>query len=272
MDRALQGRVALVTGASRGLGAAIAERLAENGARVAVSARTLDHDDSLEGSLRETVDRITAAGGEAVAVQCDLSDSADRNRMIAETTDALGPIDTLVNNAAVTFLAPYESFSEKRFRLMFEVQVRAPYELGQLVVPGMKQGGAGWILNITSRAGMHPAGPPFDPVHKAGFTVYGMVKAALDRYTTALAAELYDDNIAVNSLAPWDNVATPGASHHDLVDGFALEGPEWVAEAALVLCSSSPQQLTGRIAFSQPFLAEMQTRPPSRLPAPSTVG
>ena len=261
MDRACAGRVALVTGASRGLGAAIAARLAEEGARVAVSARTLEHDDRFEGSLRETVDGIIAAGGEAVAVQCDLSNADDRRRMVAETEAALGPIDILVNNAAVTFLAPYTEFSEKRFRLMFEVQVRAPYELGQLVVPGMRERGAGWILNITSRAGVHPAGPPFDEVHKGGFTVYGMVKAALDRYTTALAAELYDDNIAVNSLAPWDNVATPGASHHDLVADFALEGPEWVAEAAFVLCSTQPRQLTGRIAYSQPFLAEHQTRP-----------
>ena len=268
MDRACAGRVALVTGASRGLGAAIAARLADEGARVAVSARTLEHDDRFTGSLRETVDGIVAGGGEAVAVQCDLSNADDRRRMIAETEAALGPIDILVNNAAVTFLVPYTEFSEKRFRLMFEVQVRAPYELGQLVVPGMRARGAGWILNITSRAGVHPAGPPFDEVHKSGFTVYGMVKAALDRYTTALAAELYDDNIAVNSLAPWDNVATPGAGHHDLVADFALEGPEWVAEAALVLCSTPPKQLTGRIAYSQPFLAEHQTRPKP----PSTVG
>lgn len=75
---------------------------------------------------------------------------------------------------------------------------------------------------------------------------------------------MHDDNIAVNSLAPWDNVATPGASHHDLVSDFALEGPEWVAEASLVLCSNPPRQLTGRIAYSQPFLAEMQTRPKLR--------
>jgi len=264
MDRRCEGRVALVTGASRGLGAAIAERLAEEGARVAVSARTMEHDERYEGSLHETVERIIGGGGEAVAVQCDLSSADDRRRMVADTEAALGPIDILVNNAAVTFLAPYTEFTEKRFRLMFEVQVRAPYELGQLVVPAMRARGGGWILNITSRAGIHAAGPPFDPITKGGFTVYGMVKAALDRYTTALAAELYDDHIAVNALAPWDNVATPGASHHDLVADFALEGPEWVAEAALLLCSGPQQRLTGRIAYSQPFLAEHQTRPKVR--------
>ena len=214
MDRVCEGRVALVTGASRGLGAAIAERLAEEGAHVGVSARTLEHDDRQEGSLRETVQRITDAGGTAVAVQCDLSKSEERQRMVAETQAALGPIDILVNNAAATFLIPFEQFS--------------------------------------------------DPVHTGGFTVYGMVKAALDRFSTALAAELHSSNIAVNSLAPWDNVATPGAGYHDLVDGFALEGPEWVAEAALVLCSAQPQKLTGRIAFSQPFLGEHQIRPKVR--------
>ncbi len=261
MEATCEGRVALVTGGSRGLGAAIAERLAQAGARVAVSARTLEPDGRDEGSLAETVERITCAGGQAVAVQCDLSDAGDRRRLVAEAQASLGPIDIVVNNAAVTFLQPFEDFTEKRFRLMFEVQVRAPYELAQLTVPSMKRRGGGWILNITSRAGVHPVGPPFDPVHKGGFTVYGMVKAALDRFTTALAAELYDDHIAVNSLAPWDNVATPGAGHHDLVDDFALEGPEWVAEAALILCSTPPARLTGRIAYSQPFLAEMQVRP-----------
>jgi NAD(P)-dependent dehydrogenase (short-subunit alcohol dehydrogenase family) len=264
MDGLLEGRVAIVTGASRGIGAAIAERFAEEGARVAASARTLEPDPRYEGSLEETVERITKAGGEAVPVQCDLSKPEDRQRLVEETVASLGPVDILVNNAAVTFLLPFTDFPEKRFRLMFEVQVRAPYELAQLVVPSMRERGAGWILNISSRAGIHPVGPPFDPFHKSGATVYGMVKAALDRFSTALSAELYDDGIAVNSLSPWDNVATPGASHHDLVEDYRLEGQEWIAEAALALCSHPPQQLTGRVAYSQPLLAELQLRPKPR--------
>jgi citronellol/citronellal dehydrogenase len=256
-----EGRVALVTGASRGLGAAIAERLALAGARVAVSARTLDPDPKYDGSLAETVARIQAKGGEAVAVKCDLSSSEDRHRMVAETVEKLGPIDILVNNAAVTFMYPVTQFPEKRFKLMVEVQMWAPYELAQLVLPSMRERGQGWILNITSRAGVHPPGPPYDPVHTLGFSAYGMVKAALDRFSTGLAAEMYDDNIAVNSLAPWDNVATPGASAHSLVDGFAMEGIEWMAEAALALCSGDPKRLTGRVVYSQPLLAELQRRP-----------
>jgi NAD(P)-dependent dehydrogenase (short-subunit alcohol dehydrogenase family) len=259
-----EGRVALVTGASRGIGAAIAERLAEAGAKVAVSARTLEPSEKYEGSLADTVAHIGAAGGTVVAVQADVSKPEDRRRMVDEAVATLGPIDILVNNAAVTYYVPFTEFPEKRYRLMFEVQVRAPFELAQMVVPGMRERGAGWILNITSRTGIHPHGPPFPELDKRGFSVYGMVKAALDRFTTGLAAEVYDDGIAVNSLAPWDNVMTPGASVHDLVEGFAIEDISWMAEAALALCSCDPKRLTGRIAYSQPLLAELQRRPPVR--------
>jgi NAD(P)-dependent dehydrogenase (short-subunit alcohol dehydrogenase family) len=264
-DRECEGRVALVTGASRGIGAAIAERLAEAGAQVAVSARTLDPDPKYEGSLSDTVRRIRESGGNVIAVRADVSKSADRRRMVDETVEQLGPIDILVNNAAVTYYLPFEEFPEKRYNLMFEVQVRAPFELAQLVVPAMRQRRRGWILNITSRAGIHPQGPPFDRVYREyGFSVYGMVKAALDRFSTGLAAEVYDDGIAVNSLAPWDNVATPGASTHDLVENFALEDISLMAEAALALCCCDPSRLTGRVAYSQPLLAQLQRRPPVR--------
>ena len=256
-----EGRVALVTGASRGIGAAIAERLAAAGAAVAISARTLDPVEKYEGSLSETVARIRAAGGTVTPVQADISKPDDRERMVAEAVQQLGPIDILVNNAAVTYYMPFTEFPRKRYDLMFEVQLRAPFELAQMVVPSMRQRAAGWILNITSRAGIHPQGPPFMEIYKRGFTVYGMVKAALDRFTTGLAAEVYGDGIAVNSLAPWDNVATPGAGAHDLVEGFRTEDISLMAEAALLLCTGDPSRLTGRVAYSQPLLAELQRRP-----------
>ena len=167
-----------------------------------------------------------------------------------------------MNNAAVSYILPLEQLTVRRLDLMLEVQVKAPLELIQLVVPQMKQRGFGWILNITSRAANHAYGPPFDAIQKTGFSVYGLCKAALDRMSNALAAELYDSGIAVNALAPWDNVATPGASHHDLVTDFALEDIGWMADAALVLCTGDPAQLTGRVAYSQPLLNELKRRPP----------
>jgi citronellol/citronellal dehydrogenase len=169
----------------------------------------------------------------------------------------------LVNDAAVTFYYPFLEFPEKRWKLMFEVQAWAPFELAQRVVPGMIERGAGWILNISSRAAAHPIGPPFEPVQVGPWTAYGMAKAALDRFSAALAAELSPHGVAVNALSPWDNVATPGAAAHDLVAGYAQEDIALMAEAALALCSGDPRTLTGRVAYSQPLLAELQRRPPS---------
>lgn len=250
----LDERVAIVTGASRGIGAAIARRLAADGARVAAVSRTLDPDPRYAGTLRDTIDAITAAGGQAVPIQADLSSAADRERAVAEAELHLGPVDILVNNAAVTFLAPVESFAEKRFRLMVELQLWAPYHLTQLVLPGMYERGQGWVLNISSRAAHHPDGPPFDPLHERGFSVYGMVKAALERFTTALAAEGWKRGVRANALAPQDNVATPGAGAHDLVENFALEDDSVMAEAALALVEGD---LTARLALSQALLAEL---------------
>ncbi len=261
----LDGKVAIVTGASRGIGAEIARRFGQEGAAVAVAARTTGPGMSpLDGTIGETAEQIRATGGTAVAIRADLSNPEDRERLVSETHRQLGAPDVLVSNAAVTYFTPVDGFTARRFQLMFDVQVEAPFHLAQLVIPGMREKGGGWILNISSGAARHPAIPPAGRFR--GGTVYGMCKAALERFSTGLAAELYEDNIAVNALSPSRVVPTPGTIFHHLTteDDQNNEPPSVMAEAALLLCSGDPAVLTGRIAYSQQLIAELGGTVPAR--------
>jgi citronellol/citronellal dehydrogenase len=260
MSGELKDRVVIVTGASRGIGEAIARRFAADGALVAVSARTVNEGDHrlLSGSISGTVSAIAEAGGRAIAVPADLAHKDDRARLIETTERELGPIDVLVNNAAVTYFEPVADFDERHFQLMIEVLVRAPFELAQRVLPGMRARRRGWIVNISSGAARHPQGPPYTA--RPGSTVYGMCKGALERFSTGLAAEVYADGIAVNALSPSGLVPTPGVIHHGLQRGVAperLEAPEFMAEAAHALATGDPVRLTGRITYARPLLEEL---------------
>jgi len=251
-----EGKVALVTGASRGLGKAITGRLAAEGAVVAITARTLEPDPKYVGSLRETCEGIVATGGEAVAIQADLSKAEDRERLMTEVTDRIGAPDILVNNAAVTFLRPLDAFPEKRARLMIEMHVLAPLHLTQLAIPAMRERKRGWVLMLTSLAGERIEGPTFSDFDRsAGFGMYGTCKAALSRLAQSFAAELYDDGVAVNAASTTKPVATPGAGTLDLAKDDT-EDISYITETAFLLCTGDPAVLTGRVAETQPFLRE----------------
>jgi len=256
------GKIALVTGASRGIGAAIAERLAAEGADVAVCARSLDTAPAhLGGTLQDTVRRIESHGRRGVAIEADLTDPGARAALVPRARAALGDVDILVNNAAAAFYMPFAKYSQRRYAVAFELNVRAPFEIAQHVLPAMRERRRGWILNISSATARLPKGPPFSDFDIGGGPLlYGMTKAALERFSAGLAAETYADGIAVNALSPVAAVMTPGVAALGIVQpdqAELLEPMEVMVEAALALCTCDPRRVTGRIAYSTTLLREL---------------
>jgi citronellol/citronellal dehydrogenase len=259
----LAGHTALVTGATRGIGRAIAQRMAAEGASVVVTGRTgAAGSGPYDGSLAETVQLIESDGGAVVAVAADLGDpSVDRSAILRTAASAFGAtVDIVVNNAAAArhFDLRFESMTAETFREAVEVNVWAGWDLAMRAIPGMVASGAGWILNISSRGAAPKAGPPYQ-MHPlvAGQCLYGGTKAMLDRLTSGAAMELYEKHIAVNALAPEGAVATDNARTTAGVDPSTSEPLETMAEAAVALCSGDPAVLTGRIAYSLSLLVEM---------------
>ena len=183
--------------------------------------------------------------------------------MVERIGREVGAVDILVNNAAAAFYMPFTAFSASRLRVASAINFEAPWDLCQRLVPGMRARGRGWILNLTSYAGDMPRGaPPFDAFHQSGGALlYGATKAALNRFTAGLAAELYADNIVVNALAPLQMVITPGVKAMGIdksSPGVVVEPVEAMAEAALALCTSGVDGLNGRIARSLLLLQELK--------------
>ncbi len=286
MSGRLAERVVIVTGASRGIGKAIALACAREGGSVAVTARTeAVWDERLPGTVHDTVVEIEADGGRAVAIPADLARPDDVEHLVEQARAELGPIDVLVNNAAVTVpgrppapgtAAPapkaspppasagaspaqraasgsFLEFPLKGFRLHFEVGLFASYRLMQLVLPDMIAAGRGAIVNISSLAAFVPGEGPYErPGAPTGFA-YGGNKAALQHLTQAVAFEMAPHGIAVNALLPSAPVFTPG----NLVvvpDTVDWASPEDFAEATVQLALATPDTRTGQVLWSDDVL------------------
>ena len=256
-----EGKIALVTGSSRGIGAAIAERLASEGAAVALSARSLDTaPEKMPGTLREMVETIEGRGGRALAIQGDVGVAKDRERMVDECEKQLGPVDILINNAAYGPYRPTLEFSAEDFAKTLEMNMFAALHLSQRVLPGMLERGRGWIVNISSATVKLPNGPPYIAWEKlGGHHLYGASKAGLDRLTAGMAAEHHGKGVAINTLAPVAAVMTPGVYAKgiaDFIEDSMKEPVETMAEAALLLSTCDPEKVTGRVTYSGDLLAE----------------
>jgi citronellol/citronellal dehydrogenase len=258
----LDGRVVLVTGASRGLGAEIARLLAAEGGRVVCAARTLkEGEHRLAGSLQTTVDEIRRAGGQAHAVAANIADPAECERLVEAARTTYGPVDVLVNNAALTYFVPIREYAVNRWLASWAVNVHAPFVLSQLVLRDMVERRRGAIVNIGSGAAIGPGrGPYKDPAAGTrGGTCYGAEKAALERFTQGLAAEVYPFGVAVTCVSPSQVVPTPGTVYHKLVkdlDDPRGERPELMARAVLLLATEPLDRVTGRVTYSQQILRE----------------
>lgn len=257
MSRLLAGKTALVTGSSRGIGRAIAQRLAAEGATVAVTARAYRPSPSirsgasnaLPGTIEETISLIRDSGGDAFGAAADLEDPAARDSLIDAVVERTGRIDILVNNAGFADYGLVEEMSLETFDRTVEHYLRAPFMLTKAAVPQMRRQGAGWIVNIGSVTGVAPVRPYRDYNKTAGDVIYASCKAALHRFTQGVAAELLDANIAVNCVGPSTAVRTPGAASL-IPDEFPTEPVEYLAETVLAMCHLPAEERTGLVAFS----------------------
>ncbi len=244
---ALDGQVVIVSGASRGIGRALATGLAEAGAAVVCAARSSTASPGeLPGTVDEAAASITAAGGRAIAVKCDIGIAEDIERLVATAVDEFGGVDALINNAMASTRGAFDETTTEMWDTSMRVNVRSLFLSAKAVVPSMRARGGGSIINISSGAA-DPNVTGLPP----GYVTYSVAKAALERFSTALADELAESNIAVNALRP--GAVKTEQSVHELGEEYDWTGwgpPEAVAPAVVHLAAQRADGITGRILDS----------------------
>ncbi len=256
----LSGKVALVTGASRGIGEYIAKSLAGAGVTVAVAARTEEvKDPRLPGTIHSVTSEIQAAGGKALAVYLDMREPESITAGVKKTVDAFGRLDIVVNNAAILVPGTIETIQPRHIDLIWQVDLRGPILLMREAIPHMKAAGGGHIINISSRAAVFPGPGPY-PQGRRGGAFYGMIKAGLERLSQGLAMELQDSGIAVNVLSPQGRIRTPGnifAENDPGNPNLDFEPAEKMGKSARWICEQ-PATFTGHILYDEDLCREQR--------------
>jgi citronellol/citronellal dehydrogenase len=244
----LAGKVAFIAGASRGIGATVAEALARDGAAVAVAARS-EHEGKVPGTIHAVAERITASGGRAMPVPCDVTREESVKVAVDAAVSEFGGIDILIANAGVLWLGPIESTPLKRWQLCLDVNLTGVFLVTKAIIPHVKARGGGSLIAITTTGvGMTDHGS----------NAYWVSKAGAERLYLGLAADLKPDNIAVNCLSPSRVVLTEGwqAGGGGMeVPPEMVEPPEAMANAAVLLAQQDANGITGTIQRSEDLTA-----------------
>jgi citronellol/citronellal dehydrogenase len=253
MTTTLKGKTLFITGASRGIGLAIAKRAARDGANIAIAAKTTETNPKLPGTIFSAAAEIEAAGGQALPIQCDIRDEASVLDAVAKTVERFGGIDILVNNASAISLTPTPATPMKRFDLMFGVNVRGTYLCTQACLPHLK---------AAAQAGRNPhvlnMSPPLSMKEHwfKGHVAYTMAKYGMSECTLGHAGEFRSLGIAVNSLWPRTAIATAALQMIPGVDVNACRKPEILADAAWLVLTSDAKTTTGNFFIDDTLLAQ----------------
>lgn len=246
---ALRGKTLFITGASRGIGLAIALRAARDGANVVVAAKSSVPNPKLPGTIFEAAAAIEAAGGQALAVKCDIREEDEVRAAVAQAVERFGGIDALVNNASAIWLRGTLDTPMKRFDLMQQVNSRGSFLCAQACLPHLLQSANPHILTLAPP-------PTLDPKWWAPHTGYTLAKMGMSFVTLGLAAEFGPQGVAVNALWPRTVIATDALK---MIPGVALGGcrrPEILADAAHAILATPARELNGRFLIDEAVLRE----------------
>lgn len=248
--RSLAGRTIIMSGGSRGIGLAIALRAAQDGANVALLAKTAEPHPKLEGTVYTAAEQIEAAGGKALPIIGDVRSDESVAEAVAKTVETFGGIDIVVNNASAIDLSPVEDLPMKKFDLMHSINSRGSFLLAKTALPHLKKSSAAHVLTLSPPLNLNPA---WAGKHLG----YTMAKYGMSLVTLGLAEELKGDGVAANSLWPRTTIAT--AAVNNLLGGEELMArsrkPEIMAEAAWVILTSGPREVTGNFFIDDEVLA-----------------